>query len=136
MARRLPVSDAELEVLKELWASGPATVRDVAAALRKRRRRLAYNTVLTLLSRLREKGYVEADRRDTAHLFRALVTRDDLLGSSLSALADRICDGTASPLVLALVRGQRFSADEIAYFRKLLDDLSPKPEKPGKAGKD
>ena len=125
MARRLPVSDTELEVLKVLWAIGPATVRDVAAALRKQRRRLAYNTVLTLLSRLRDKGYVAADRRDTAHLFRSVVTRDELLGSSLAALADRICDGTASPLVLALVRGQRFSADEIAYFRKLLDDLTP-----------
>lgn len=129
MARRLPVSDAELEVLKELWTAGPATVRDVATALRKRRRRLAYNTVLTLLSRLREKGYVAADRRDTAHLFRALVTRDELLGSSLTALADRVCDGTASPLVLALVRGQRFSADEIAHFRKLLDELTPKADK-------
>ncbi|MGE5834526.1 MAG: BlaI/MecI/CopY family transcriptional regulator [Acidobacteriota bacterium] len=129
MARRLPVSDAELEVLKELWTAGPATVRDVATALRRRRRRLAYNTVLTLLSRLREKGYVAADRRDTAHLFRALVTRDELLGSSLSALADRVCDGTASPLVLALVRGQRFSADEIAHFRKLLDELTPKADK-------
>jgi len=125
MARRLPVSDTELEVLKVLWAIGPATVRDVAAALRKQRRRLAYNTVLTLLSRLRDKGYVAADRRDTAHLFRSVVTRDELLGSSLAALADRVCDGTASPLVLALVRGQRFSADEIAYFRKLLDDLTP-----------
>lgn len=125
MARRLPVSDTELEVLKVLWATGPATVRDVAAALRKQRRRLAYNTVLTLLSRLRDKGYVVADRRDTAHLFRPVVTRDELLGSSLAALADRVCDGTASPLVLALVRGQRFSADEIARFRKLLDDLTP-----------
>jgi BlaI family penicillinase repressor len=122
---RPPVSDAELEVLKVLWAAGPATVRDVAAALRRQRRRLAYNTVLTLLSRLREKGYVAADRRDTAHLFRALVTRDELLGSSLAALADRICDGTASPLVHALVRGQRFSPDEIKHFRKLLDDLTP-----------
>ena len=126
MPRRLPVSDTELEVLKVLWATGPATVRDVAAALRKQRRRLAYNTVLTLLSRLRDKGYVTADRRDTAHLFRAAVTRDDLLGSSLAALADRVCDGTASPLVLALVRGQHFSAEEIAHFRKLLDDLTPK----------
>lgn len=126
MARRIPVSDAELEVLKVLWSAGPATVRGVAAALLRRRRRLAYNTVLTLLTRLREKGYVAADRRETAHLFRALVTRDELLGSTLAALADRVCDGTASPLVQALVRGRQFSADEIAHFRKLLDDLTPK----------
>lgn len=125
MPRRTPVSDAELEVLKVLWDAGPATVRDVAAALRRRRRRLAYNTVLTLLSRLRDKGYVAADTSGTAHVFRPVVTRDDLLGSSLASLADRICDGTASPLVHALVRSQRFTADEIAHFRTLLDDLTP-----------
>jgi BlaI family penicillinase repressor len=125
MARRVPVSDSELEVLKVLWAQGPSTVRDVASALRKQRRRLAYNTVLTLLSRLREKGYATADRREQAHQFRAAVSREDLLGSSLAALADRVCDGTASPLMLALVKGQRFSAGEIAAFRRLLDDLEP-----------
>ena len=129
MGQRAPVSDAELEVLKVLWAAGPATVRDVAAALKKQRRRLAYNTVLTLLSRLRDKGYVAADRINTAHQFRAVVTREDLLGSSLSALADRICDGTASPLVHALVRGQHLSPQELADLRKLLDDLD------GEAGK-
>lgn len=125
MPPKPPASDAELEVLKVLWEAGPSTVRDVAATLRLRRRRLAYNTVLTLLSRLRDKGYVAADRRDTAHLFRPIVTRDELVGSSLAAIADRICDGTASPLMLALVRGQQFSAEEIAHFRKLLDDLTP-----------
>jgi predicted transcriptional regulator len=126
MTRRVPVSDAELEVLKVLWTTGPATVRDVASALRRQRRRLAYNTVLTLLTRLREKGYVTADRSEAAHQFRAIVTREELLGSTLSALADRVCDGTASPLVHALVRSRRFSADEIAHFRRLLDDLAPK----------
>ena len=125
MAGAQSVSDAELEVLKVLWASGPATVRDVATALRRQRRNLAYNTVLTLLSRLRDKGFVEADRRDTAHVFRASVTRDELVGSSLSALADRICDGTASPLLLALVRDRRLSATDITQLRKLLDDLKP-----------
>jgi predicted transcriptional regulator len=124
MPKRVPVSDAELEVLKVLWAGGAMTVRDVAVALRKQRRRLAYNTVLTLLSRLREKGYVEADRRETAHLFRAVVTRDGLLGSSLAALADRVCDGTASPLLLALVKDQRLSQGELAELRELLDRLA------------
>ena len=132
MARRAPVSDAELEVLKVLWSAGPATVRGVAAALKKQRRRLAYNTVLTLLSRLRDKGYVDTDRRDTAHVFRPVVSRDDLLGSSLTALAERVCDGTASPLVLALVRDHQLSAEEIDDLRKLLDELTPRTGKPAK----
>lgn len=126
MPKRAQVSDAELDVLKVLWSKGPSTVRDVVAGLPPARRRLAYNTVLTLLSRLREKGYVATDRRDTAHLFRAVVTREALLGSSLATLVDRVCDGTASPLVHALVRGRKFSARDIANFRKLLDDLTPR----------
>ena len=124
--RKPSVSDAELEVLKVLWANGAGTVRDVEALLRRRKRRLAYNTVLTMLSRLRNKGYVAADRSGTAHVFRSNVTRDELLSHGMAALADRICDGTSSPLVHALVKGQRFSPEEIAHFRRLLDELEPK----------
>jgi len=121
-----PVSDAELDVLKVLWKSGPATVRQVAGRLPRRRRRLAYNTILTLLSRLREKGYVTADRGGTAHVFRATVTREQLLRHGLTDLAERICDGTRSTLVHALVEGQRFSPQEIEGFRRLVEQLEPK----------
>jgi len=123
MRTRPPVSDAELQVLKVLWTRSAATVRDVEAELRRQKRHLAYNTVLTLLTRLRDKGYVETDRAATAHVFRPVVSREELLRHGLSALADRICDGTASPLVHALVRGRQLSADDVAELRRLLDDL-------------
>jgi predicted transcriptional regulator len=121
---KAPISDTELSVLKVLWAHGPGTVRDIEGRLPHRSQPLAYNTILTLLSRLKQKGYVGVDRRDTAHVFRAAVTRDDVLGLGLTTLARRICDGTASPLVHALVRGQHLSADDIADLRKLLDELA------------
>jgi predicted transcriptional regulator len=117
-------SDAELDVLKVLWAHGPATVREVEARLGRRRRRWAYNTVLTLLSRLRDKGYAASDKGGTAHVFRATVSREQLLRNGLSDLADRICDGTASPLVHALVDGGNLSANDIAILRKRLDELA------------
>jgi predicted transcriptional regulator len=123
-----PVSDAELDVLKVLWDHGPGTVRDVEAHLRGLGRQWAYNTVLTLLSRLRDKGHVASDKAGAAHVFRALVTRPQLLRHGLSDLADRVCDGTASPLVHALVQGQRVSAEEIAALRKLLDEMERRPE--------
>ena len=120
------VSDAELDVLKVLWEHGPATVRQVEAQLRRRRRRWAYNTILTLLSRLRDKGCVNSDRSGAAHVFKAAVTREQLLQHGLSDLADRICDGTASPLVHALVQQGNLSADDLSQLRKLLDELDAK----------
>jgi predicted transcriptional regulator len=131
-----------LDVLKVLWEHGPGTVREVEARLRRKRRRWAYTTVLTLLSRLRDKGCVASEKAaekpsdtgtekrgekggagGTALVFRAVMSREDLLRNGLTDLADRVCDGTASPLVHALVQGRRFSSEEIAHFRKLLDEL-------------
>ncbi len=120
------ISDAELKVLKVLWKHGPGTVREINALLRRQKRRWAYNTVLTLLSRLREKGYVASKKSGVAHVFRSAVSREQLLRLRLTELADQICDGTASPLVHALVQGRRFSAEEIEQLRQLLDDVQTK----------
>jgi predicted transcriptional regulator len=120
------VSDAELEVLKVLWDAGPGTVRDIEARLKKRKRTWAYTTILTLLSRLRDKGHVASDPSDVAHVFHAVTTREQLLQVGLSDLTNRVCDGTASPLVRAFVQGQKLSSQDIAELRQLLDKLERK----------
>jgi BlaI family transcriptional regulator, penicillinase repressor len=129
-ARQLPTSEtSELEVLKVLWDQGPGTVREINARLQDQGRKLAYTTVLTKLQRLESKGYVVSDKRDLAHVFRAAVSRNRLLKRRLKDLADELADGTATPLVLALVEGQRFKAEEIDRLRRLLDDLEGKNER-------
>jgi BlaI family transcriptional regulator, penicillinase repressor len=122
------VSDAELEVLKVLWQRGPVMARDVEQELKQRHKRWAYTTILTLLARLRDKGYVTQAKHiiGAAHLFAPAVTREQLLGQSLSALADRVCDGTASPLVQALVNGRQLNKQDIAQLRQMLNDLEEK----------
>jgi predicted transcriptional regulator len=98
-------------------------VREINARLARRKRKWAYNTVLTLLSRLREKGYITSEKDGPAYVFQAAVSREELLRRRLTELADQVCDGTASPLMHALVQGQRFSPEELAGFRKLIDEL-------------
>jgi BlaI family transcriptional regulator, penicillinase repressor len=122
-ARRPPISETELEILKVLWENGPATVRELNGVLHGHGRRWAYTTVLTLLGRLEAKGYVASDKTGVAHVFRASVSRDRLLRFRLKDLANQLCAGTPGPLVQALVEGHRFSAAEIEQFRRLLDQL-------------
>jgi predicted transcriptional regulator len=58
------------------------------------------------------------------------------LRQRLKDLANQLCEGTATPLVLALVEEQRFTPAEIHRFRQLLDQLEGKRGKgPGGAGK-
>lgn len=122
------ISETELDVLKALWDLGSGTVRQVNDVLRQRKRQWAYTTVLTLLRRLRVKGYVTSDKSEMAHVFRPAISRDGLLGQRLSHLADDLCEGMATRLVHALVQKQRFSHKEIEGFRQLLDELDSKPE--------
>ena len=114
-----PLSQTEFRVLRVLWAQGPGTVRQVNGKLR----HWAYTTVQTLLARLERKGYVACDRSRFAHVFRARVSRDQLMRRRLGELVEQLSDGVATPAVLALVEDHRFSSEEIEQFRRLLDRL-------------
>jgi predicted transcriptional regulator len=129
MASKAGLSEAEGEVLRALWDHGPGTVRQVNEVLGGRGRRWAYTTVLTLLRRLQAKGYAASEPSGVAHVFRAAVSRDELLERRLRDTADELCDGSAAPLVLALVQGHRFSAEELARFRQVLDKAGKRPPK-------
>jgi predicted transcriptional regulator len=132
----LPISETEQTVLKVLWDLGQGTVREVLAALNAQGHQWAYTTAQTLLTRLLAKGYAAADRSGPAHVYRPAVSRNELLQQRLTDLADEFCEGTTSPLVLALVEGSELSPADIARFRELLDRLeADQPRGRKKGGK-
>jgi len=136
MSPRHPrLSETELEVLKGLWELGTATVRELNEHFERQGRRWAYTTMLTLLTRLEAKGCAESESAGVAHVYRPTVSRDDLVSRQLTDLADDLCDGAASPLVKALVAGHRFSAEELAHFRRLLDEAGERPPPKGRRKK-
>jgi BlaI family penicillinase repressor len=122
MADRPSPSEQELEVLKVLWDEGEGTVRTVAEVLDGRGRCWGYTTVQTYLNRLRGKGHVASKpgQAALAHLYRAVSTREDLLRDRLRDLADQLCEGATTPLVLTLVEGHQFTEEEVARLRALL----------------
>jgi BlaI family transcriptional regulator, penicillinase repressor len=127
--RRDELSEAEQEVLKTLWELGAGTVREVHEALERQGPRRAYTTVLTFLCRLETKRYAASNKTGLAHIFRPTVSREALLKQRLTRLVDDVCEGTATPLVQALVKGGHFSSADITRFRQLLDDLEQEAER-------
>jgi predicted transcriptional regulator len=121
--REYELGEAELQVLRALWDGGPATVRDVLNLLHSQGRRVAYTTVLTFLTRLEQKGFVKSDKSDLAYVYRAAVTRNQVTKSRLKAVLDQLFDGEAAPLVLQLMKTEKFSSQEIAELQKLVDQL-------------
>ena len=124
MATRPALSASEREVLKVLWDHGPGTTREINEVLEHQGRQWAYTTVATLLQRLLVKKYAASDPSAVPHVYRALVSRDELLERRLKDAAEEFCDGRAAPLVLALVQGNQFSVEEVARLRRILDEAS------------
>ena len=125
MARRpQDVTDAELEVLRGLWEIGPTTIRTLADRLYPRGGASEYATVQKLLERLEDKGYVKHHTDGRQNVFTARVLRDDLVAQRLRATAERLCDGSLTPLITHLVSAGRLSRDELRELRRLVDRLS------------
>jgi BlaI family penicillinase repressor len=107
---------------------GPGTVRRIKEVLVGLR--WANTTVLRLLQRLLAKGYAASEASGVGHVFRAAVTRQEVPERRLKETADELCDGSAAPLLLALVQGNKFTPEELARFRRLLDEAGSKPRRP------
>jgi BlaI family penicillinase repressor len=124
MARpKSDVSEAELKVLETLWDRGPSTVRELTEILYPDGGAKKASTVLKLLERLEEDGYVTRDKGSGAQTFAAAVVRDELIDTRLQRLAAQLCGGSLTPLLTHLVRGDRLSRDERKSLRELIDDL-------------
>ena len=117
------LSDAERETLRTLWDHGPGTVRQILELFADGGRRWAYSTVATLLRRLEAKGYSTSETVDGTLIYRATVSREDLLERRLKDAAVELCDGAEAPLVfLALIQGNRFTPEELDRIRRIIDE--------------
>jgi BlaI family transcriptional regulator, penicillinase repressor len=120
------LSDAEREALGALWDHGSGTVRQLLEFFETRGRRWAYSTVATLLRRLESKGYATSESVNGSLIYRAAVSREDLLDRRLKEAAAELCDGAAAPLVLALMQGNRFTKEELDRIRQIIDEAKTK----------
>jgi predicted transcriptional regulator len=123
--RSKDVPDAELAVLRVLWERGPATIRQLTEILYPSGSEAHYATVQKLLDRLEYKACVVRDSSSRAHTFKATIDRDELIGRRLQTVAEKLCDGSMTPLLTHLVRAKRLNAREWQELATLIDELAP-----------
>lgn len=86
------LGDLESEIMGIVWQEGEVTVQDVQAALLPTRE-LAYTTIMTVLSRLAEKGLLERRKQGRAYLYTPVDSQEEVAGSLLRSLVDRFYRG-------------------------------------------
>ena len=125
------ITDAELDVLQVLWKHGPLTIRRITELLYGDCKTSHYATVQKLLDRLESKECIARNRTSNIHVFSPRIGRDELVGRRLQAVAEKLCEGSWTPLLTKLVQMKKLSEKDRQMLRQLIDD-----HEIGKAKKD
>jgi BlaI family transcriptional regulator, penicillinase repressor len=112
-------TERELDIMNVLWEHGPSTAADVRSHLPDE---LAYNTVLTMLRILEDKGYVTHEDAGRAHLYSALVPREAAGRSAVQRMVKKLFRGKPELLLTQLAEDGDLDDDTIRRMRQLLDE--------------
>lgn len=113
------LTEAELRLMDVLWQKGAASVQQVLDALTQKPP-LAYNSVLTTIRILENKGYVEHVKEGRAHIYRPMVEREQATRSEIRHLVNRFFGNSHELLVLNILEDRGLEAKELKRLRGLL----------------
>lgn len=112
-------TDAELDILRVLWARGPSTVREVHDTLSVDRQ-FAYTTTLKLLQVMTEKGLTVRAEQGRVHVYQAAAAQQETQRHLIGDLLTRAFDGSPAQLVMQALAARPASAEELDEIRRLL----------------
>lgn len=117
--RSKTLTEGELRLMEVLWQKGRATVAEVTASLPPPP--IAYNSVLTTMRILEQKGYVAHAEAGRAFIYHPLVARDDAAQNAVGHVLSRFFENSAGSLALRLIESERPSDDELQRLKALIE---------------
>lgn len=120
--RRKTIGDQELALLQYIDEQGEASVGEVAAGFGEARG-LARSTVLTMMERLRAKGYLRRRQAEGVYRYAATAQQEEVLGSTIGHFVEKTLQGSLSPFVAWMSERAEVSDSELAELEALVAKL-------------
>jgi BlaI family transcriptional regulator, penicillinase repressor len=124
------LTEAELRLMEVLWEKGSATVQHVLEAL-PAKPALAYNSVLTTIRVLENKGYVKHLKDGRAHVYIPLLERREATRSEIRHLVNRFFKNSHELLVLNILEDKEIDEKKLKRLRQLLETSAAEPSEAG-----
>lgn len=117
------ISDAELEIMKIIWGNTEDTTlfSYILDSLEEQGRPCQKNTLIVLLSRLVNKGYLNARKTGRKNEYTPLVSETEYQTAQTQHFLDKIYAGSIKGLVSNLIAGDLLTDEEYEELKKLLE---------------
>ena len=116
--RRLP--DAEQEVMQAIWACQVPVARTDIENILFKEHPMAMTTLLTLLTRLSEKGFITITKNGRRSYYTPLISQEDYLASQSKTFFEKLCGRNISTFAAALC-DSGLTKEELAELRDMLE---------------
>lgn len=124
--KKLPsLGEQEMQILKYVDANSPASVRDVAQYF-EQEQNLARTTILTVMERLRKKGFLSRSQIDGVFKYSAKIQTDTLLSNKISDFIEKTLGGSMSPLMNYFMSSSKLTNDEVKQLKELVAKIESK----------
>ena len=110
-------TELELEILQYLWQDGPLSGRAIRDSLEPQRE-VTYQSVMTILGIMENKGYVKRKKVGGSYLYRARITEKATSKNMLQDLVQRLFKGSAAAAMLNLLETSDLSDEELKQLRE------------------
>jgi BlaI family transcriptional regulator, penicillinase repressor len=129
--RELPeLTPAQGEIMDIVWGVDELSASEVRRILSKSRK-VARNTVRTLLERMEEKGWITHREEGRTFLYSAAQPRQATIGQKVKEMVDTVCGGSPEALVTALLDYRGLNSDELERIREMLSQARAAKTKKG-----
>jgi predicted transcriptional regulator len=118
------LTEAELRLMRILWRRGESAVTDLVAAMPDGEA-LAYNSVLTTIRILEQKGYVDHRQEGRAFIYRPLIEEHEASRSEVRHVLNRFFGNSRERLLLSLLGDEDLSQDELQRLKDAVRDATP-----------
>ena len=118
-----PLGETEMEVLHHVWDLGRASVADVQARIMDERK-IAYTTVMTVMKKLADKGYLQYEKDGATYVYTPARKPEEVQSSLVDDLVSKVFRGSSLALVQTLVKSEDLSDEERKEIIQLIDSLT------------
>jgi predicted transcriptional regulator len=117
--KSITLTEAELRLMKILWQRGESVVSDLVAAMPDGET-LAYNSVLTTVRILEQKGYVDHRQEGRAFVYRPCVAEHEASRSEVRHVLSRFFGNSRERLLLSLLGDDEISPEELQRLKEAI----------------
>jgi predicted transcriptional regulator len=119
------LGELELEVLDVLWEKKVATVKDILDELALRRE-IAYTTVMTVMTRLSDKGILKRHQAGRTYVYKPRLSRHEIAHSFMDRIKDKIFRGNLEGIMSYMITCETLTLDDLDHLRDLIREKEQK----------